>query len=256
MQFEFATASKIIFGSGKLNTIGDLAGSFGKRVSVISGAPVEITERLLKLLKSQHGTCQLVIVNREPTVDTVREVVELTRQINPELIIGIGGGSALDMAKATSALLTNPGDVTDYLEVIGQNKTIQQPCLPLITIPTTSGTGSEVTRNAVIGSPIHHVKVSLRSPLMLPRIALIDPELTLSVPPSITAATGLDALTQLIEPFTCNNPSPLIDALCLEGIQRVALSLIEPMKMEVIFRHVKICHWQLYSVVWHLRMRD
>ena len=226
MQFEFATASKIIFGPGRLNTIGDLVGSFGKRVLVISGAPIEITNRLLILLESQQGTRQVVIVNHEPTLDSVREVVELARRINPELIIGIGGGSALDMAKATSAMLTNPGDVTDYLEVIGQNKRIQQPCLPLITIPTTSGTGSEVTRNAVIGSPMHHVKVSLRSPLMLPRVALIDPELTLSVPPSITAATGLDTLTQLIEPFTCNNPNPLIAALCLEGIQRVAQSLM------------------------------
>ena len=227
MQFEFATASKIIFGSGRLNSIGDLVESFGKCLLIISGASTEITERLLKLLDSQQRTYQVVFVNHEPTVDTVREAVELARRINPELVIGIGGGSALDMSKVTSALLTNPGDVTDYLEVIGQNKTILHPCLPLITIPTTSGTGSEVTRNAVIGSSRHHLKVSLRSPLMLPRIALVDPELTVSVPPSLTATTGLDALTQLIEPFTCNNPNPLIDALCLEGIQRVAHSLIQ-----------------------------
>src|SRR4030042_4492935 len=155
MQFEFATASQIIFGSGRLNTIGDLVGSFGKRVLVISGAPAEITERLLKLLENQQVSSQVVFVNHEPTVDSVREVVELARQKNPDLVIGIGGGSALDMAKATSALLTNSGDVTDFLEVIGQNKTIQQPCLPLITIPTTSGPGSEVTRNAVIACPLH-----------------------------------------------------------------------------------------------------
>src|SRR5439155_24281542 len=117
------------------------------------------------------------------------------RQEGCQLVIGFGGGSALDAGKAVAAMLTNPGDLLDYLEVIGRGKALTQPSAPFIAIPTTAGTGSEVTRNAVLGSPEHRVKVSLRSPLLLPRLALIDPELTYSLPPAITARTGLDALT-------------------------------------------------------------
>jgi alcohol dehydrogenase class IV len=227
MEFEFATASKIIFGPGKLNSIGALIELFGNRVLIVSGAPLEISGRLLNLLELRDNKCTVIKIKDEPTVDIIYEVVELARDTKPDALIGIGGGSAIDTAKSTAALLTNPGDVTDYLEVIGLNKTLNHPSLPLIAIPTTSGTGSEVTRNAVIGSPQHHVKVSLRSPYLLPRIALIDPELTVSVPPTITAITGLDTLTQLIEPFTCNSTNPITDAICMEGIQRVARSLLQ-----------------------------
>jgi alcohol dehydrogenase class IV len=177
------------------------------------------------LLNLSEANCSLIKIDNEPTVTVVREVVEFARKISTNLVIGIGGGSALDTAKSTAALLTNLGDVTDYLQVAGLNKPLIHPSLPLIAIPTTSGTGSEVTRNAVIGYPLHHVKVSLRSHHLLPRIALVDPELTISVPPCITAITGLDALTQLIEPFTSNSPNPLTDAICLEGIRRIAHSL-------------------------------
>ena len=142
-----------------------------------------------------------------------------------DVIIGLGGGSAIDTGKAIAALLTNPGDPLDYLEVIGRGQALHATPLPYIAIPTTAGTGSEVTRNAVLASPEHRVKVSLRSPLMLPRVAIVDPELTYSLPPAITASTGLDALTQLIEPYTCNSPNPLVDAICREGMQRAARSL-------------------------------
>lgn len=227
MEFEFATASRIIYGSGKLNTIATLAQDYGDTALIVSGAPLEILTRLLTLLGLHENKRTTIKIHSEPTVDIVREVVELAHEIKPDLLIAIGGGSAIDTAKAAAALLTNPGDVTDYLEVIGLKKPLINRSLPSIAIPTTSGTGSEVTRNAVIGSPKHHVKVSLRSPHLLPRIALIDPELTISVPPSITATTGLDTLTQLIEPFTCNSPNPLTDAICQEGIQRVAHSLFQ-----------------------------
>lgn len=227
MQFEFATASKIIFGTGKLNSIGTIVEEFGNRVLIVSGGPQEISDRLHILLDLHAISCSLYRIHKEPTIDTVGDVVELARRTSSNLVIGIGGGSAIDTAKAAAALLTNPGEMIDYLEVIGSNKPLINPSVPLIAIPTTSGTGSEVTRNAVIGSPTHHVKVSLRSNHLFPRIALIDPELTISVPPSITAITGLDTLTQLIEPFTSNNPNPITDAICLEGINRVAHSLIQ-----------------------------
>jgi alcohol dehydrogenase class IV len=227
MEFEFATASKIIFGPGKIKTIKSLLKEYGDRAVVVSGAPQEISETLMNLLEEQIKKPTIVKIDREPTVDFVRKIIELARSEKSDVVIGIGGGSALDTAKATAALLTNPGDVTDYLEIIGDNKPIKNPSLPAIAIPTTAGTGSEVTRNAVIGSPSNHVKVSLRSPHLLPRLALIDPELTISVPPSFTATTGLDTLTQLIEAFTCNSPNPLTDVLCQEGIQRVARSLFQ-----------------------------
>jgi alcohol dehydrogenase class IV len=152
-------------------------------------------------------------------------LIDLAKHSAIDLVIGIGGGSALDSAKTISVLITNPGEITDYIEVIGLHKPLITPSVPLIAIPTTSGTGSEVTKNAVIGSTQHHVKVSLRNPYLLPKIALVDPELTLSMPPRITAFTGLDALTQLIEPYTCNNPNPLTDALCHEGIQHIASAI-------------------------------
>ncbi len=225
MQFEFSAPSKIIFGTGKLATISSLVEGFGDCVLIVSGTRPAITDRILSLLELNKIEHSIITVEGEPTVETVNRALSYARKKTFDAVIGVGGGSALDTAKAVSALLTNPGDLADYLEVVGLNKPLINPSLPLIAIPTTSGTGSEVTRNAVIGSHIHHVKVSLRSTLLLPRIALLDPELTLSLPPSITASSGLDALTQLIEPFTCNNPNPLSDSICIEGIQRIARSL-------------------------------
>jgi alcohol dehydrogenase class IV len=140
-------------------------------------------------------------------------------------VLGFGGGSALDAGKAIAALLTNGGELLDYLEVIGHGKPLTKPSAPFMAIPTTAGTGTEVTRNAVLAAPAQRVKVSLRSPLMLARTALIDPELTYALPPSITASTGLDALTQLIEPYVSPRANPLTDAVCVEGIRRVARSL-------------------------------
>jgi alcohol dehydrogenase class IV len=121
--------------------------------------------------------------------------------------------------------MTNPGEPLDYLEVIGHGQPLIHASAPYIAVPTTAGTGSEVTRNAVLASPQHRVKVSLRSPLMLPRIAVVDPELTHSVPPDVTASTGLDALTQVLEPYVSNQANPMTDAICREGLKRAAASL-------------------------------
>jgi alcohol dehydrogenase class IV len=140
-------------------------------------------------------------------------------------VIGLGGGSALDTGKAIAALLTNPGDPLDYLEVVGRGQPLQHRAAPFIAVPTTAGTGSEVTRNAVLGSPEQRVKVSMRSPLMLPLLAVIDPELALGLPPAITASTGMDALTQLIEPCVSVRANALTDGFCLEGLRCVRRSL-------------------------------
>jgi alcohol dehydrogenase class IV len=158
-------------------------------------------------------------------LELVAEGVALCRRQQCDLVIGFGGGSALDAGKAIAALAANPGEILDYLEVVGRGQPLQNAPLPYLAIPTTAGTGSEVTRNAVIGVPAERVKVSLRSPRMLARVALVDPELCYGLPPEITASTGMDALTQLIEPLVCNRPSPLTDALCRDGIARTAWAL-------------------------------
>jgi len=140
-------------------------------------------------------------------------------------VIGYWGGSVLDAAKAIAALMTNSGDIMDYLDVIGEGRKISNTAAPMIALPTTAGTGTEVTKNAVITSLHHHVKVSMRSPKMIPMVAIIDPELTYSLPPAVTATTGMDALTQVLEAYVSNRATPLTDIIAKEGIKRGARSL-------------------------------
>jgi alcohol dehydrogenase class IV len=141
------------------------------------------------------------------------------------MVISMGGGSVLDAGKAIAALMNNPGDPLDYLEVVGKGQALQHQAAPLIAIPTTSGTGSEVTQNAVLSVPEKQVKVSIRSPFMLPKIALVDPEFTYDLPKTITAYTGMDALTQCLEPFVSHAANPMTDSFCGEGLKRAARSL-------------------------------
>lgn len=225
MRFEFATATRILFGPGRVSEIGTLAAEMGRRIFIVTGHTNRRAEPLVKQLKQKNLDTMIFNLDGEPTTESVVQGVNKARQFNGDLVIGIGGGSALDASKAVAALLTNEGDLLDYLEVIGKGRRITKSSAPTIAIPTTAGTGAEVTRNAVLLSPEHRVKVSLRSPTMLPRLAVIDPLLTHSLSPDVTASTGLDALTQLIEPFVCRMPNPLIDPICLDGIKRVARSL-------------------------------
>ena len=229
MNFEFATAARIIFGAGSIQKIGSLAGEMGQKALITSGFRdgSESNCALVDILHTSGVEAQCFTILGEPTVELVQQGAEVAIAGQCDLVIGYGGGSAMDAGKAIAAMSTNPGEVQDYLEVIGRGKPMRLPSLPMIAIPTTAGTGTEVTRNAVLGSKELRVKISLRSPWMLPRLALVDPELTYHLPPAITASTGLDALTQLIEPFVCNTPSPLVDALCRDGMQRAAQSLRE-----------------------------
>ena len=225
MRFEFATANRILFGSGVLQEIPALAAGMGRRALVITGQSVTRATEVIEGLADVGLGVTVFHVELEPTTDRVRVGVTAGREAGCDVVIGIGGGSVLDTGKAIAALLTNSGDVFDYLEVIGRAQPLPESPLPYIAAPSTAGTGTEVTRNAVLLSPEHRVKVSLRSPLMLPRLAVIDPELTYSMPPIVTASTGLDALTQVMEPFVSNRANPLTDAVCREGLARVARSL-------------------------------
>jgi alcohol dehydrogenase class IV len=221
--FEFATANRIIFGAGKLNELGKHIEGNTKHLLLVCGHSSDAIPRLREILSVLGISSIEFQVHGEPTVDVIRAGLKAAR--DRDMVIGLGGGSVLDAGKVIAALVTNPGDVFDYLEVIGKGQPLVNAPLPYIAIPTTAGTGSEVTRNAVIESPEQNVKVSLRSPLMLPQLALVDPELTYNLPPEITASAGLDALTQLIEPFVSVKANPMTDAICREGISHAARSL-------------------------------
>ncbi len=224
-RFEFATSARIVFGAGVLSEAGPIANAFGHRALIVTGRSAGRASRLNRLLGEQGIARWTLSIAGEPAIEDVERGVGLARGERCDLVIGFGGGSAIDAAKAVAALTTNSGEVLDYLEVIGGAKPLTHAPLPVVAIPTTAGTGAEVTRNAVLASPEHRVKVSLRNPLLLPRVALVDPELTYDLPAELTANTGLDALTQLIEPYVSCRANPLIDSICAEGIRRVARSL-------------------------------
>ena len=224
MQFEFSTATRIIFGAGKLRAAGAMVKTAGKRPLVVTGKNVDRAAPLFNLLRENGIESATFSVTGEPTIQTVRDGVDFAHHKGCDWVIAIGGGSVIDAGKAIAAMMTNPGDVLEYVEIIGQGRALTAQSARLLAIPTTAGTGSEVTRNAVLASPDHKLKVSLRSDKMIPGVALIDPELTYDLPPAITSSTGLDALTQLIEPYVSLRANPMTDALCVEGIQRIACS--------------------------------
>ncbi|MEI7851304.1 MAG: iron-containing alcohol dehydrogenase [Kiritimatiellales bacterium] len=225
MTFEFATAGRILFGSGTLAQAAPAAAGLGRRALVVIDRESEQAQTLLKSLHQEGVGTELYTFSGEPTVVAACEAAQRARAAKCDLVIGFGGGSAMDLAKAAAALMTNPGDPFDYLEVIGKGLPLKERPAPCIAIPTTAGTGSEVTKNSVLASPEHRVKVSIRHPLMMPVLAIVDPECTLSMPPAVTAATGLDALTQLLEAFISKKGNPMTDGFCREGLPRAVRSL-------------------------------
>ena len=224
MRFEFATAGQIVFGAGVADTLPEHARRLGARPFLLTGAGPRAVGLATRLVESGRELAVWRLAH-EPTIEDARQATEAAGEHGADLVISVGGGSVVDLGKAVAALLTNGGDPLDYVEVIGRGRPLTSPSVPFIAVPTTAGTGSEVTRNAVLASPADRVKVSLRSPFMLPRIALVDPQLTLDLPPALTASTGMDALTQLIEPYLSAKATPLTDVLCVDGMVRVARSL-------------------------------
>ena len=226
VEFTFATAGRIVFGPGSLGHLGQWVAENGRRALIVTGNAVQRTKPVFDQIESAGVAIDSLRVISEPTVDLVREWAEQARRSGYDVVIGCGGGSAMDAAKAIAIMATNPGDPLDYLEVIGRGRALTNPGLPVAAIPTTAGSGAEATRNAVLAASEQGVKVSLRSPHILPRLALVDPLLTHSMPPDVTAATGLDALTQLIEAFTTNRSNPVSDGLCREGLRRGAACIL------------------------------
>ncbi len=224
INFEFATATQIIFGCGTLKKVPEILKSRGRKILLVTGSDTRRASAFTELLPARLFTVSHYQVEKEPSTHMISEGVEFARSKGCDAVVGFGGGSVIDGAKAIAALIHNKG-LIDYLEVIGKGNVLENPPVPFIAIPTTAGTGAEVTKNAVIHSPEHQVKVSLRSPFMFPSVAVVDPELTVSMPPHITAATGMDALTHLLETFVSNQSNPFIDMLCREGMQRISRSL-------------------------------
>jgi alcohol dehydrogenase class IV len=225
MKFEFATAGRIIFGCGSVQQIPVLARGMGKTALLVLGRSSRRGEEVSAALESESIRAVIFSVGNEPTTHLVNQASELARSQECDLVIAVGGGSVIDTGKAVAAMLTNPGDVLDYLEIVGGGKPILNRSAPFIAVPTTAGTGTEVTRNAVLDVPEHRVKASLRSHHLLPHLAVIDPELTYSLPPEVTAYSGMDALAQLIEPFVSKAANPLTDGVCREGMKLAAESL-------------------------------
>ncbi|MFX0170723.1 MAG: iron-containing alcohol dehydrogenase [Candidatus Hodarchaeota archaeon] len=235
MQFEFLSTPKIFFGQDKFQNIGILAKEFGSNLFIVtSESALPKSTFAQSILENQVAkfkfNIETYIIKGEPTIETVDIGTNKANEFRAEVVVGLGGGSVLDASKAIAGLITNGGSARDYLEVFGKGKTIAKPPLPIIAIPTTAGTGSEATKNAVILAKEEQFKTSIRSSLLIPKIAIIDPTLMVTVPPSVTATCGMDAFTQLIEAYTSKNAQPMTDALAVLGIKKVAISLLSSYK--------------------------
>jgi len=225
LAFELAAPARIVFGAGSVRQLGGIAAELGRHALLVGGKSGRHGAAITEALAAAGVRATPFSVDGEPTVDTARAGTAAARAAGCDLVIGFGGGSALDAAKAIAALAANGGDPMDYLEVIGRGRPLARPSLPFVAVPTTAGTGSEVTKNAVLASPEHGVKASLRSPLMMARAAIVDPDLLARLPPAVLAASGLDALSQLIEPLLSIRANPATDALAREAIPRAAAAL-------------------------------
>lgn len=225
MEFEFATATRIVFGKGAAKKLAELVKNAGKHPLFLLG-PQKIGEYLADSL-TEVDAVEKMIVQGEPTIPFISEVIQFAKGKGCDFVVSIGGGSVIDSGKAVSCLLSNPGDILDYLEVVGKNMPIKSKGVPFYALPTTAGTGAEVTRNAVISVSEKHEKASLRSPFLYPTLALVDPKMTYSMPSNVTASTGMDALTQVLEPYVSIRANGMTDLFCREGLSRIGRSLFQ-----------------------------
>lgn len=224
MIYSFSTA-RVVFGIGASVGVAAHAARMGRRCLLVTGSRPGRCDWLLEDLRSVMDDVRCVALKGEPEATFVSAQAEAARQAGSDVVVAIGGGSVIDAGKALAALAANGGDVFTYLEVVGQGRPFEHEPLPMVAVPTTAGTGAEVTANAVLLSPAHGVKASLRAPGLIPSLAVVDPELAVSLPPRQTLASGMDALTQLMECFVSHAASPLTDPLCRDGMTRAGRSL-------------------------------
>ncbi len=224
VRFDLAVPADVRFGAGRASEVPAALATLGaSRVLVVTGRTTSRADVMRSAL-TEAGIASIAYgIEAEPSIERVRDAVAVAAEAGCNAVLGFGGGSALDVAKAVAVLATSGTDPIDHLEVIGAGRPIERPGLPCVAVPTTAGTGSEVTRNSVLSGD--GVKASLRSPLMLPKVAVVDPDLLAGVPQQTIAASGMDALSQLIEPLLSRRANPLTDALARDGIRRSARSL-------------------------------
>lgn len=235
--YDFFAPNRIVFGWGRRTEVGSLMKSLGTRAFVVSGSRTleanGTIDELCRLMQADGvGIERLATQTREPEVADVDSAVEQLMSFgvrDGDCVVAVGGGSAIDLAKAVAALATNRqgNSVKDFLEGVGRGLKIERPPLPLLAMPTTAGTGTEATKNAVISSFDPPFKKSLRSDLMVPKIVLVDPELTVSLPRDITAHTGMDAITQLLESLISRRAKPIPRALCWQGLELALPAMFE-----------------------------
>ncbi|HMO57763.1 MAG TPA: iron-containing alcohol dehydrogenase [Roseiflexaceae bacterium] len=229
MSYEFATATRIIGGPGSSAELAALVEGIGKRALLVRsqgatgrGGP---TEALAQALAARGLIAAVYSSSGEPDVATVEAAAREAREAGCDCVVGIGGGSVLDTAKAAAALAANTGGALEYMEVAGGGRPLESPALPVIAVPTTAGTGSEVTRNAVVGAVDRKLKASIRHASMLPQLALVDSTLTHELPAGPTTSGGMDALTQLIEADLSRRAMAITDGLCLIGLEGMPAAL-------------------------------
>ncbi|MFC0201497.1 iron-containing alcohol dehydrogenase [Paracoccus rhizosphaerae] len=228
--FSFATASEILFGRGQANVAPIRIAALGRRVLLVHGRDPSRSRPLGDALRREGCDVTSFAVPREPDMALVEAGVRAAG--DAEVVVAMGGGAAIDAGKAIAALRPATRPMLDHLEVVGRGLALDHAPLPFVAMPTTAGTGAEVTRNAVIAVPDHARKVSLRDPRMLPRLAIVDPALTDGCPRTVTLASGLDAITQVVEPYVCTRANPLTDALCRDAIPRGLSALVRLMEAE------------------------
>jgi alcohol dehydrogenase class IV len=219
--FELALPRRVVFGPGRAQELAQLLPTLGQKVLLCTGSDPSRHRHLLGGVEP----VAVVPLPHEPTVDDVRTATDEARTADTGVVVAIGGGSVLDLGKAVAALLGNGTEPLDHLEVVGRGRPLQRPSVPYVAVPTTAGTGAEATANATLRSQEHGIKASLRSTNMLAALALVDPLLTLGCPPAVTASSGLDALTQCLEPYVSNRANPATDAVALEGLRHGATAL-------------------------------
>ena len=230
--FGILTPGRILFGRGAAAKAPALIAALGPRGVLVHGTNPARAAWLLDGLRAQGAAVQPLPCPGEPTLPMLETAVAAARAFGAQWVAGLGGGASLDLAKAVAALVPAPGGAMDHLEVVGRGLPLIAAPLPFVAIPTTSGTGAEATKNAVIGLPDHGRKVSLRDDRMLARIAIVDPALTDRCPRAVTLASGLDAVTQVIEPYLSCKATPYTDALTLPAIGTGLAALIRLMQAE------------------------
>ncbi|WP_375753794.1 iron-containing alcohol dehydrogenase [Vibrio sp. HN007] len=224
--FQFMTSTRIVFGEGALNSSLSVLNQFGYSVLLVTGNDQQRAQPIISYLNSQNMRYQHVSLSTEPNITMIEETAVIGRKFQPDMVVSIGGGSVIDMGKALAAMIPNLGNVYDYVEVVGRSVPLKTKPLPFIAIPTTASTGSEVTNKAVLRSGQDRVKVSLRSPEILPDIAIVDPTLTYGTKKAVSARGAMETFTHLMESYVCGDPNPLTDMVCEEGLRRLARSIV------------------------------